>query len=174
MPSTVTVGNIIAGPCTSFEVDGTAVGGTSGGVTLERKMTYTDLEVDQIVGVVKQALSKDAITVTTTLSEATLNNLQIAFNISNAPVVNTTPANTTLSVGVEKAPIEHTLTFVGPCPAGSGSYTARTVTIHRAINMSTAKMDFVKDKEQGYHVQFTCLPDLTQTAGSEYGTVVDA
>lgn len=174
MATNVTVGNIIAGPCSSFTVDSNQVGGTSGGVTLERKMTYTDLEVDQIVGVLKQALSKDAVTVTTTLSEATLANLQLAFNVTAAPVTATTPASETLSIGVESSPVEHTLTFVGPCPAGTSNFTTRTISIHRAINMSTAKMDFIKDKEQGYQVQFTCLPDLTQTAGSEYGTVVDA
>jgi len=170
----VTVGNIIAGPCSSFTVDATAVGGTSGGVMMERKMTYTDLEVDQIVGVLKQALSKDAVTVTTTLSEATLANLQIAFNVTAAPVVSPTPATMTLSLGVETAPVEHILVFIGPCPAGAASYTKRTVTLHRAINMSAAKMDFIKDKEQGYQVQFTILPDLTQTEGSEYGTFVDS
>ena len=170
----VTTSNIIAGPCTSFTVDASAVGGTSGGVKTTRKMTFTDLEVDQIVGVLKKALSKDELTVKTTLSEATLNNLQIAWGVTAAPVVATTPASTTLNVGVEKSPVEHTLTFIGPCPPGSGTYTTRTVTFHRAISGVNGDLDFIKDKEQGYKVTFTILPDLTQTAGSEYGTVVDA
>lgn len=172
--STVTVGNIIAGPCTSFTVDATAVGGTSGGVTMERKQTMVDLEVDQIVGSIKKVPSKDVITVTTTLAESTLNNLQIAWGISAAPVVATTPASTTLSIGIENVAIEHTLTFVGPCPPGTGTYTTRTVTCSRAVSVATAKMDFLKDKEQAYQVTFDILPDLTKTAGSEYGTIVDA
>lgn len=176
MPTTpyVTKGNIITGPCKSFTVDSTAVGATSGGVKATRKQTMTDLEVDQIVGVIKKALSKDSMTVETTLAEATLDNLQIAWGVTAAPVVATSPASTTLSVGVESSPVEHTLTFVGPCPPGTGSYTTRTVTFHRAVNVTTADMDMQKDKEQGYKVTFDILPDLTQTAGSEYGTVVDA
>lgn len=169
----VNAGNIIAGPCTSFQVDGVEVGGTSGGVSAERKMTFNDVEVDQVVGVVKKILTKDEITVTTTLSEATLANLQLAWGISQAPVVNTSPANTTLNVGVEKAPVEHTLTFVGPCPPGTSNYKTRTVTFYRAINMVSAKLDFMKDKEQQYQVSFQCLPDLTKQDGSQYGTVVD-
>lgn len=169
----VTVGNIITGPCTSFTVGAAAVGATSGGVKATRKQTMTDLEVDQIVGVVKKALSKDALTVETTLSEATLANLQLAWGITAAPVVVTgTPAALTLSVGVETTPVEHTLTFVGPCP--TGTYTKRTVTFHRAINVTSADLDFQKDKEQGYKVTFDILPDLSQAAGSEYGTISDS
>ncbi len=174
MANNVTVGNIIAGACTNFAVDTTQVGGTSGGVTMERKVTMVDLEVDQIVGSIKKVPSKDVITVTTTLAEATLNNLQLAWGIAAAPVVATTPASTTLSVGVQNTAVEHTLTFVGPCPPGTANYTTRTVTIHRAVAVATAKMDFLKDKEQAYQVTFDVLPDLTQAAGSEYGTVVDA
>lgn len=174
MANYVTVGNIIAGPCSSFEVDGNPVGATAAGVTMERKVTYTDLEIDQIVSAIKMAASKDVMTVTTTLAEATQQNLQIAWNIATAPVVTTVaPLTSTLSVGVMGPTIEHTLVFVGPCPPTSAGYKTRTVTLHRAVNMGASKMAFEKGKEQGYLVEFTILPDLTQTAGSEYGTVVD-
>ena len=131
----------------------------------------TDLEVDQIVGVIKKALSKDVFTVDTILAEATLANLQLAWGITAAPVTSASPASETLNVGVESTPVEHTLTFVGPCP--SGTYTSRTVTFHRAVNVAVGDLEFLKDKEQGYKITFDILPDLTQAAGAEYGTVVD-
>lgn len=168
----VTVSNIIAGPCTSFLVDANPVGGTSAGVTMERAVTYTDLEVDQIVGPIKMAANKDVMTVTTELSEATLANLQLAFNLANAPVVATSPATTTLDVGIIASTIEHTLTFVGPAPTTNG-HTTRTFTLHRAVNMGKPKMTIIKGKEQVFQVQFTLMPDLTQPAGSEFGTIVD-
>jgi hypothetical protein len=168
---TITRGNIIAGPCSSFTVDGNPIGGTSGGVTMERKTTMVDLEIDQIVGSVRKVPSKDVITVTTTMAESTLANLQVAWGIATAPVVATTPASETLDVGVVTSAIEHALVFVGPCP--SGTYTSRTVTLHKAVSVATAKLSFEKDKEQAYQVTFDILPDLTQTAGSEYGTIVD-
>lgn len=169
---TVTVGNIIIGACSSFKVDSTDVGATSGGVTVTKKRTFTDLSVDQVPGIVKKKVKEETYTVKTTISEATLANLQIAWGLSAAPVTSTTPASETLNIGLETDPEEHVLEFVGPCP--KGSYTSRTVTFHRAISMGIAKPDVAKDKETLFDVEFECLPDLTQTAGSEYGTYVDA
>lgn len=172
----VTVGNIIAGPCTSFEVDGTPIGATTAGVTMERKVTFTDLEVDQIIGPIRMVPSKDVMTVTTTMAEATLQNLQIAFNLAAAPVVTAAAtgvtANTQLDLGLIQSAIEHTLVFKGPCPTTNG-YSARTVTLNRCVNMGASKMAFEKGKETAYLVEFTCMPSLTATAGSEFGTMVD-
>ncbi|MCL6454371.1 MAG: hypothetical protein K6T78_12235 [Alicyclobacillus sp.] len=172
-PMTITTANIIIGPCTSFTVDGNPVGATSGGVTFEKKQTYTDLSIDQITGIAKKAIKEETYTVTTTLAEATLQNLQYALSLSAAPVVSTSPATTTLNLGLESGAVEHKLVFVGPCPPSSSNYKTRTFTLNRAINVSAVKMEIAKDKEQMYQVSFECLPDLTQPAGSEYGTIVD-
>lgn len=170
----VTTGNIIIGACTSFKVDGTDLGATSGGVTVEKKQTFTDLQVDQITGITKKAIKEETYTITTQLAEATLANLQIAFGASKAPVVSTTPANTTLNLGLESGSVEHALEFVGPCPPGTAGYKTRTFTLHRAVNVTATKIDLARDKETLFAVSFECLPDLTQPSGSEYGTVVDA
>lgn len=174
MATNVTTGNIIIGACTSFQVDATECGATSGGVTVEKKQTFTDLQVDQITGIVKKAVKEETYTITTSLAEATLANLQIAFGASKAPVVSTTPASTTLSLGLESGSVEHELIFIGPCPPGATSYKTRTYTLHRAVNVTATKIDLARDKETLFAVSFECLPDLTQAAGSEYGTVVDA
>lgn len=168
----VTAGNIIIGPCSSFKIDGTDVGATSGGVTVEKKQTFTDLQVDQITGIVKKSIKEETYTITTSLAEATLPNLQIAFGASAAPTTATTPASETLTLGLESGAVEHTLTFVGPSP--KGTYTTRTFSLNRAVNVTATKIDLARDKETLFAVSFECLPDLTQTAGSEYGTVADA
>lgn len=166
----VTIANIIIGACTSFTVDSNQLGGTSGGVTMEKKRTFTDLQVDQVTGVVKKAIKEETYTIKTNLSEATLANLQLAWGLSQAPVTATTPATETLNIGLETTVTEHTLAFVGPSP--SGTYTSRTFSVNRAISMAVAKPIMAKDKETLFEVEFECLPDLTKT-GSEYGTVVD-
>lgn len=171
MAATVNVANIIIGACTSFTVDSTAVGGTSGGVTIEKKRTFTDLQVDQVTAVIKKAIKEETYTVKTTMSEATLANLQLAWGLSTAPTTSTSPATETLNIGVETTVTEHTLTFVGPCP--SGTYTSRTFNVNRAISMAVAKPEMSKDKETVFEIEFECLPDLTKT-GAEFGTVVDA
>lgn len=58
----------------------TDVGGTQGGVSLSVDNTYTAQEVDQLVDPVGARLTKRAITLTVTLAEATLANLQLASN----------------------------------------------------------------------------------------------
>lgn len=174
MPSNITTANIIIGPCSSFSVDATDVGATSGGVTVEKKQTFTDINIDQITGIAKKAIKEETYTVTTELAEATLDNLQIAFGASSAPVVATSPSSTTLNLGLESGSVEHTLTFVGPCPPSSASYTTRTFSLSRAVNVTATKIDIARDKETLFAVSFECLPDLTATAGSEYGTVTDA
>lgn len=173
---TITSSNIIIGACTSFTVDGTAIGGTSGGVTFEKKQTYTDLSVDQVTAKVKKAVKEEVYTVTTTMSEATLANLQIALSSSQAPVVVTTPASSTLNLSIETGAQEHVLVFVGKCPPGtSTNYTTRTFTINRAVNVSALKLDLAKDKEQLFQISFDCLPDLTKTVSQgQYGTIQDA
>lgn len=171
MTIAVTTTNIIIGACTSFKVDGTVLGGTSGGVSVEKKRTYVDLQIDQVPGIVKKGIKEETYTVKTSLAEATLAHLQVAWGLSTAPVVATTPASTTLSLGVETTPVEHTLVFVGPAPTTAG-YTTRTFTLNRAIAMVTGAMEISKDKETLFPVEFECLPNLAD-AGAEYGTVVD-
>jgi hypothetical protein len=170
MPTNVTAANVIMGPCTSFQIDDQELGATEGGVSVEFKQTTQELTVDQIIDAVDIKPTKNEYTVKTTLSESTLKNLQLAWNQANPPTVDTQTQTTTLNVGLNLNLPEHTLKFVGPAPGGE----QRTFTLHRVFQMSSGSVDIAKDKQQGIPVEFRCLPDLTQPAGSEYGTVVDA
>lgn len=166
----VNTANIIIGPCTSFKTDNTDVGGTDSGVQVQKASTMVDLKVDQITAVVKKGLTADKYTVKTQLAESILTNLQLAWDVTAAPVYNGGLGTTTLSLGVEKTVNEHTLTFVGPAPGGK----TRTYTVHRAVAMiSGSALDIAKDKQHVIPVEFEILPDLTQPAGSEFGTIVD-
>lgn len=169
MTTTIDVSNLIIGPCTSFKIDDTDVGGTSNGVQIEKKQKLNGLSVDQIPGEVGQAIEDEAYTVKTELPSATLVNLQLAWGLSQAPVTDAgTPSKQTLNVGIERKVIEHAITFTGPAPGGK----VRTYTCTRAVTMVAGAATMDKKKQMTYPVEFKILPDLAAT-GSEYGTVVD-
>lgn len=167
--STIDVANLIIGPCTSFSIDGVDLGGTSNGVQFEKKQKLSPLTVDQVPGEVGQGVEDEEYSLKTELPAVTLENLQLAWGLSQTPVTNTTPANKTLNVGIERKVIEHTLTFTGPAPGGK----VRTYTCTRAINMVQGAQEYDKKKQLVFPVEFKIMPDLS-TTGSEYGTIVDA
>lgn len=166
MPVTQT--NIIIGPCTSFKVDSTDIGATAGGVTVDMQDKFQDVEVDQVAGVVAKGITTRTMTVKTQLAEATLENLQIAWNQSKPVTTDAQAGTKTLGIGLDLVPPYHALTFIGPGPGGK----QRTFTVHKAVT-SGASYDIAKDKPGFYSVTFECVPDLSQPAGQEFGTVVD-
>ncbi|MFB5192653.1 hypothetical protein [Alicyclobacillus fastidiosus] len=168
-PMTITTNNIIIGPCTSFTVDGNAVGATDGGVTLTVKETLTSIAIDQATADVVDAVKSVEATVKTTLSEATLQNLAIAMDMP-APVVGTSPANLTLSLAMNTGKKkEHALVFVGPA---AGTYANRTYTCPKAVSIVSVDETVMKDKQKGYVVEWKLHPDLTNLT-APFGTVVD-
>lgn len=171
----VNTANLILSAVSNFEVDGTSLGGTEGGLTVTKKQTTVALNVDQIVGTAALAIKDETYTVTTMLAEATLANLQIAWSNASAPVVATSPASTTLNLdATDGSVVEHVLVFTGKAtPGGTAGYKTRTFTFNRAINVSVGKAEFSKDKQTVFEVEFQCLPDMTKSSG-QYGTVVDS
>lgn len=167
--STIDVTNLLIGPCDTFSLDGSDLGGTSNGVQIEKKQKLSAITVDQVPGDVGEGIEDEEYTIKTELPSATLENLQIAWGLSQAPVTNTTPANKTLNVGVERKVIEHTLSITGPAPGGK----TRTYSVNRVISMVSGAQEMDKKKQLVYPVEFKILPDLTQP-GSEYGTIIDA
>jgi len=73
--------NIVIGAA-SISIDGVDAGHTQGGVKLRPSNEKTEVISDQVCGVVAQAISMQRFFIETTLLEATLNNLRMAFNES--------------------------------------------------------------------------------------------
>jgi hypothetical protein len=167
--TSIDVSTLIIGPCTSFLIDGVDVGGTSNGVQIEKKQKLNPITVDQIPGEVAQAIEDESYSIKTELPAVTLANLQLAWGLSQAPVTTAgPPATQTLSLGIERKVIEHTLSFTGPAPGGK----TRTYTNARAVAMVSGAATLDKKKQMTYPVEFKILPDLTDV-GAEYGTIVD-
>jgi hypothetical protein len=118
------------------------------------------------------------VTVNTTFSEATLENLVVVWGQADA---SRTPAATvnddeTLTIeggSLGEAPHERQLAFVGPGPRRSSANTVvnteRLYHIGRAIQTQTSAHDLKRDAATTLPVSFRCLPG---TDGS-YGKVVD-
>lgn len=166
----VTVANVIIGPCTAFKVDNVDVGATASGVQVQVQDKYQDVEVDQIPGVVAKGLTQRTMTVKTQLAEATLENLQVVWNLGGTITTDGTTGAKTLGIGVDRKGIEHALTFIGPGPNG----TLRTFTVHRAVSVAAASYDMAKDKPAFLEVTFECMPDLAKQSGQEFATISEA
>lgn len=167
MPMTIDATQVLIGAATSFQVDGTEYGPTTGGVAVELKRTFKDIEVDQYIGPIGQKADKEEFTVKTKLAAGVLANLKLAWEM---PTAISSGATSTLQLGTNTNVPTHALTFIGPGPNGS----VRTFTIRKAVTMSTGAMEMSKDKTWDVPVEFKCLIDPTQAAGSEYGSIADA
>jgi hypothetical protein len=152
-----------------------AVGYTDGGVQVSYEPTYGDVTVDQLLDSARIFKSGMKVTINTTFSEATLENLVIVWGQKDEPT--TAAGDTTLVIdggSLGEAPHERALAFVGPGPrkssGGSDVHTERLYSVSRAIQTQTSAHDLKRDAATTLPVSFRCLPD---SATSAYGKVVD-
>jgi hypothetical protein len=167
----VTVANLTMGPGTLYvgtfgaaEPADTAVnsspqtsawsdmGGTQGGIQFSLNLTYTDLDVDQIVDVPGSRLTKREIVVTTNLAEATLTNLMYGVNS------NSTTPTTGVGFASYEPPFDTSATqptyraflLDGIAPGGF----RRRLILRRALSKANIAMAFSKDGQTVIPVEF--------------------
>jgi len=167
----VTFANIVVGEG-SLTVDGTNVGATQEGASLAWEPDMVDIEVDQFGDAALVVQSKVKVSLKTTLAEATLNNLVVAWGLKAADLVTTSVK--TLSIPLYSVyPQEHTVVLVGKAPNSTASVTkTRTYTTYRAIQYSGSEHALNRSENVKFPVDFRILPDGSHT-GAEYGTIVD-
>ena len=151
MPVTAT--NLIQGPATiyaavfgatepatiadAFGVGWTDLGGTKDGIKLSIEQSYADLTVDQIIDVPARRRTGRTVSITTTLAEATLENL--ARVISNtAPVSNALELDNGLSAF---SPAYGAIAFDGIAPGGF----RRRVILRKTLATGNVEMAYTKD-----------------------------
>ncbi len=131
-----------------------------------------DIIIDQLGDAAKLIEQSVKIMLKTTLAEATLANLAIAWGRADAAFTLGTPANGgTLDLGVNATgkPHERTIRFTGKSPDNFN----RTYTCHRAVSVSASMHSYKRGEATVFPVEFRILPDASAT-GSEYGTIVDS
>ncbi|HOX87846.1 MAG TPA: hypothetical protein PLY04_17830 [bacterium] len=153
---------IVCGTSVQLKVGGTDVGYTAGGVELELADEHYDVIADQSLTPVLRKLTARTCKVRTTMLEATLENLRLAWNLADTALVS---SSLTLNSS-EKG--EVAVVFVGK---GPGTTVTRTATFFAAVAMATGPIPNFKDKESQIPVEFECLWSDTNSA---FGTIVDA
>lgn len=146
------------------------MGFTVDGVEITLEPTIVDIKVDQFGDAARLIEESIKVMIKTTLAEATLANLAIAWGRPDAAYVAGTFGGT-LSLGVNATgkPTERQLQFVGKSPNGFN----RTYTCYRAVSVASSGHGYKRSAATLYPVEFRILPDAAHS-GSEYGTVVDA
>ena len=158
----------------------TDVGATTGGVEISWEPDMVDIEIDQYGDAAKVIQSKVKVIVKTTLSEATLNNLALAWSYDNADdgpdiKMNTTAANTrTMLFGSQSVyPFEYSLQVTGNAPGSSASVTkSRKFNTKRAVSFTTSMIAMKRSEATTFEVSFRILP-VTGDTGYEYGKIID-
>lgn len=146
------------------------MGFTMDGVEVTLEPNIVDIVVDQLGDAAKLIEQSVKVMLKTTLAEATLANLAIAWGRPDAAF---TPNGLggTLKLGVNPTgkPTERQVRFTGKSPEGFN----RTYTCHRAVSVASSGHSFKRGEATVYPVEFRILPDAAAT-GQEYGTIVDA
>jgi len=155
--------NIIVGPA-ALSINSVDVGFTQGGVTFRKSKDFVDVDADQMGGVARKVATFERAFVTTTLLEATLNNIH---KIMNEPSTNL--SSSMLSFGTANPEtFEYVLTVTGDAPDGG----TRTYTFHRAV--SVGEIDHMigsRDNPSVIPVEFELLKDPANN--SRFGYAVD-
>lgn len=168
----VTISNIIIGAAT-LKVDGVDIGAITGGLSITKSTDVYPIEIDNIRAPVKHVPVKESFAVKTTMSEGTLENLRIVWNIPSSRLTTGLDENThnftRLTVGMSTGVVEHTLEVTGVAPNGL----TRVYRTYRAISIKPAEHTYARTKETLMPVEFDVLPDLTKAPGTELGTITD-
>lgn len=169
----VTFENIVVGEGNLF-VDGTNVGATQEGASISWEPDMVDIEVDQWGDAARIVQSKVSCSLSTTLAEATLENLALAWGLNVDDDLSEAGGEKTLNIPLYSVyPEEHTLVLVGNAPGSSASVTkVRTYTTHRAVQYSGSEHSLQRAENTAFPVDFRILPDPSVT-GAEYGSIVD-
>jgi hypothetical protein len=146
------------------------MGFTIDGVEITMEPDIVDIIVDQLGDAARLIEQSVKVMIKTTLAEATLANLAIAWGRPDAAyTAGTLGGELKLGVNPTGRPTERQVRFTGKSPEGLD----RTYTCNRAVSVAASGHSYKRGEATVFPVEFRILPDATQS-GSEYGTVVDA
>lgn len=155
----------------------TDVGATTGGVEISWEPDMVDIEIDQYGDAALVIQSKVKVIVKTTLAEATLNNLALAWSYDNADGgadIELSNTERTLNFGSQSVyPFEYALQITGNAPGSNASGNkTRKFNTKRAVSFTTSMIAMKRSEATTFEVSFRILP-VTGDAGFEYGKIID-
>lgn len=146
-------------------------GFTSEGIEVSYEPEYGEVEVDQLLDAAKLFKQSMTVSVNTTLVEATLQNLLVAWGQQGTSLSGDTLGIAAGNLGDE--PVERALAFVGPAPrATNGDKRERVYHVRRALSVEPTSHALRRNEATTIPVSFRLLPDPNFT-GQEYGKILD-
>ena len=150
-------------------------GFTTEGLEVSYEPDYGDVEVDQLLDSAKLFKQSMRVMVNTTLAEAALENLLVAWGQQSATLTST--ASTT-ELGIAAGalgdePVERALVAVGPGPkTAGGDKRERIYHARRVLSVESTAHSVKRNEAKVFPVSFRLLPD-PNFSGSEYGIIRD-
>ena len=158
------------------------VGATQNGVEISWEPDIVDIEIDQYGDAAKLIQSKVKVMVKTTLAEATLNNLAIAWNYDDTTGGDDIKANfagsgantNTFLFGAQNVyPREKGLVVIGSAPGSSAAaIKTRSFYTKRAVSMESSMISMKRAEATMFTVGFRILPTVADV-NYEYGKIID-
>jgi hypothetical protein len=108
------------------------------------------------------------VSVNTTLAEATLDNMLVAWGQAANTLTGTALTISAGSLG--EAPVERSLAFVGP---GPGVKVERLYYVRRALQVESTAHRLSRNDPTAIPVSFRLLPEFSISGSSDYGAVTD-
>jgi hypothetical protein len=172
--------NAPAGPALdAATTDWRHLGFTTDGVEFSYEPDFGEVEVDQLLDAAKMFKQGMTASVNTTLAEATLENLVLAWGQKGASLgVAPAPDATGQELGIASGalldePIERSLVFVGPAPRNAtNKRRERLYHVRRALNVEASSHSLSKTDSTTIPVALRLLPD-PYYSGKEYGIIRD-
>jgi hypothetical protein len=151
------------------------VGYTTDGVEFATDPTYDEITVDQQMDAVRIFKSGMSASISTTMAEATLENLVVAWGqaTSTASALGALESELTIEGGaLGDAPIERGLVAVGNAPevTGGGRFGQRVYHLYRVLSVEGSTVNMSRTDPTTIPVTFRALPDDTT---GRYGTIRD-
>jgi hypothetical protein len=150
-------------------------GATQEGVELAYAPEYGEVNVDQLGDAAVMFFESASVTLNTTLAEATLENLLIAWGMSDAFLQQTAGGEVSqFSIGIgNETPEERSIAVVGKgAPTADGDRRDRVYLGRRVLAVEGASLALRRSENTSFPISFRLLADPA-FQGSEYGTIVD-
>ena len=155
------------------------LGYTTDGVEFSYEPDFSEVEVDQLLDAAKMFKTGMTASVNTTLAEATLENLVLAWGqagstLGSAAAPDTTGKELGIAAGaLLDEPVERSLVFVGPAPRNAtNKKQERVYHVRRALNVEASSHSLSKTDSTTIPVSLRVLPD-PYYSGKEYGIIRD-
>lgn len=160
--------------------DWRAAGYTTDGIEVSYEPDYGEVTVDQALDSVKMFKQGMRVSVNTTLSEATLENLILAWGQKSTTLTGDSSEgedHVHISGGeLGDEPVERSIAFVGPAPrsaAADNKKRERVYHLRRSLQVESSAHSLSRTDATTFPVSFRCLPDDNPNlSGGNYGNII--